>query len=234
MRTEPLTEEALYQLMTWLSPSFPVGAYSYSHGIEFAVEDGLITDRDSLAGWVEVIITHGAGRIDATLFRAAWQAVNDNDQGLLAWAAEMADAYRATPEMALESNKQGQAFVDTLRNVWPDPQFAAWAGKLSDFDRPVAYAVVVGLATSVAGVPLKHALIGYLHALAANLVSAGVRLVPLGQTDGQKAQAQLETPVRTTADSAVHRSIDDLGSAVPMVDWTSMKHETQYTRLFRS
>ena len=234
MRTEPLTEGALYQLMSWLSPSFPVGAYTYSHGIEFAVEDGLIPDRDSLAGWVEAIITHGAGRIDAVLFRAAWQSVNDNDRDLLAWAAEMADVYRATPEMALESSGQGQAFCDTLLDVWPDPQFAAWAGKFSDFDRPVSYAVVVGVAASIAGIPLKHALIGYLHALAANLVSAGVRLVPLGQTDGQKALAALETPVHHAADNALHRSVDDLGSTTPMVDWTSMKHETQYTRLFRS
>ena len=74
-----LTEQALYRLMTWLSPSFPVGGYSYSHGIEFAVEDGLIADRDGLARWVEAIIVHGAGRIDAALFRTAWQAVTDDD-----------------------------------------------------------------------------------------------------------------------------------------------------------
>ena len=234
MPTENITVEALYRLMTWLSPSFPVGAYTYSHGIEFAVEDGLITDRDSLTNWVEAIVTYGAGRIDATLFRAAWQAVNDDDPDALAWAAEMADVYRATPEMALESSGQGHAFLDTLSNVWPNPDFMAWAGKLTNLDRPVSYTVAVGIAAGVAKVPLHHALVAYLQALSANLVSAGVRLVPLGQTDGQRAQATLEGPIRAAAGSAISRPIDDLGSAAPMVDWTSMQHETQYTRLFRS
>ena len=83
MATAMITEQALYRLMTWLSPSFPVGGYSYSHGIEFAVEDGLITDRDGLARWVEAIIVHGAGRNDATMFRAAWEAVADGDPDLI-------------------------------------------------------------------------------------------------------------------------------------------------------
>jgi len=234
MITEKISDGALYRLMTWLSPSFPVGAYTYSHGIEFAVEIGLVADRDSLTDWVEAIVTQGAGRIDAALFRAAWQAVNDDDQDMLIWAAEMADAYRASPEMALESSGQGRALLDTLRNIWPDPLFMAWAGKLNNVDRPVAYAVAVGVAAAVAGVPLHHALVAYLHALAANLISAGVRLVPLGQTDGQKAQAALEGPVRAAAEQCQSRSINELGGAAPMVDWTSMQHETQYTRLFRS
>jgi urease accessory protein len=229
-----LTEQALYRLMTWLSPSFPVGGYSYSHGIEFAVEDGLVCDRDSLARWVEAIIVFGAGRNDAVLFGAAWQAVTDDDPDTLASAAEMADAFRATPEMALESTGQGQAFLDTLAAVWPDPRFGKWTAALARMDRPPAYAVAVGAAAAVAGVPLNHALVAYLHAMAANLISAGVRLVPLGQTDGQRAQAALEAPVRAAAGQALRRTLDDLGGAAPVVDWTSMQHETQYTRLFRS
>jgi urease accessory protein len=229
-----LTEQALYRLMTWLSPGFPVGGYSYSHGIEFAVEDGRVTDRDSLTRWVETIIVHGAGRNDAILFHAAWQAVSDDDPATLTRAVEMADAFRATPEIALESTAQGQAFLDTLANVWPDPNFQNWAETLANMDRPPAYAVAVGIAAAVAKVTLGHALVAYLHATAANLVSAGVRLVPLGQTDGQRAQAALEAPVRAAAERAMSRSLDDFGSAAPMVDWTSMKHETQYTRLFRS
>lgn len=229
-----LTERALYRLMTWLSPSFPVGGYSYSHGIEFAIEDGLITDRISLTRWVEAIIRHGAGRNDAILFRSAWQAVADDDPVALAEVAEMADALRATPEMALESTAQGQAFLDTLTKAWPDTNFQTWAQTLADLDRPPAYAVAVGVAAAASSVPLGHALTAYLHATAANLISAGVRLVPLGQTDGQLAQAALEVPTQAATEQALRRPLDDFGSATPMVDWTSMKHETQYTRLFRS
>jgi urease accessory protein len=194
----------------------------------------LITDWISLTRWVEAIICHGAGRNDATLFRSAWQAVIDDDPDALAQAAEMADALRATPEMALESTAQGQAFLDTLSKTWPDTNFQKWAQTLGDLDRPPAYAVSVGIAAAAAGVPLGHALVAYLHAMVANLISAGVRLVPLGQTDGQLAQAAMEAPVQAAAEEALHRPLDDFGSATPVVDWTSMKHETQYTRLFRS
>ncbi len=234
MATAMITEQALYRLMTWLSPSFPVGAYTYSHAIEFAVEEGLITDRNSLCNWIKAIITHGAGRNDASLFRTAWQAVRDNDTDTLVWAAEMADALRPTPEMALESTAQGQAFLNTLGAVWPDPIFHDWSKTLIQTERPPAYVLCTGVATAVAGVPLRLALVAYLHALAANLVSAGVRLVPLGQTDGQLVQAELEQPVHLAAEQALTRPIDDFGAAAPMVDWTSMQHETQYTRLFRS
>ncbi len=229
-----ITEQALYRLMTWLSPSFPVGAYTYSHGIEFVVEEGLITDRDSLAGWVEAIVTLGAGRNDATLFRAAWQAVCDNDTDTLVWTAEIADALRPTSEMALESTAQGQAFLDTLGAVWPNPIFHDWSKTLTQTRRPPAYALCIGVAAAVAGVPLRLALIAYLHALSANLISAGVRLVPLGQTDGQLIQAELEQPVHLATEQALTRPIDDFGASTPIVDWTSMQHETQYARLFRS
>ena len=234
MTIENVSERGLYRLMTWLSPSFPVGAYTYSHGIEFAVEGALITNRGDLQGWIEAILRHGAGQTDAVLFRAAWQAVNDDDPKLLAWAAEMADALRATPEMALESTAQGQAFLETLSKVWSEPALQKWAKELAGLDRPPAYAVIVGIAAAVAKVPLRHALVAFLHALSANLVSAGVRLVPLGQTDGQLTQAALEVPAHEAADRAISRPARDIGASAPIVDWTSMQHETQYTRLFRS
>jgi urease accessory protein len=234
MTTEPLNERGLYRLMTWLSPSFPVGAFTYSHGIEFAVEEELITDRSSLQGWIESIVRHGAGQTDALLLRVAWQAVTDNNPEQLNWAVEMADALRATPEMALESTAQGQAFLGALSKVSPDPDFLRWATILRDTDRPPAYGVVVGIAAATANVPLRPSLVAFLHAMSGNLVSAGVRLIPLGQTDGQLAQAALETLVHKAADRAITQSPDDLGASAPMIDWTSMQHETQYTRLFRS
>jgi len=229
-----ITEQGFYRLMTWLSPSFPVGAFSYSHGIEFAVEGGLVSDRGTLTRWVDAIVLHGAGRNDATLFRAAWQSVTDDDPKALVWAAEMADVYRATSETALESTGQGRAFLEALTAVWPEPEITKWTKALAAMDRPPAYAVTVGVAAAVAKIPLRPALIAYLHALAANLVSAGVRLVPLGQTDGQLTLAALEATVHAAANQALSRPIDDFGTTAPMLDWASMKHETQYTRLFRS
>ncbi len=229
-----LSGDGLYRLMSWLAPGFPVGAYTFSHGIEFAVEEGLVSDAESLAEWIEGIIRFGGGRLDADLLRAAWQAVEEKDDGLLAWAVERADAQRATMETALESRAQGGAFMDTVVAAWPGLGMERFRGLLDEMKRPPAYAVVVGVAAAGAGVPLAAAVSAYLHAVAANLVSAAVRLVPLGQTDGQKVMAALQAVVAGAVGATLERPPEDLGGAAPMVEWTSLKHESQYTRLFRS
>lgn len=230
----PLSGDGLYRLMSWLTPGFPVGAYTFSHGIEFAVEEGLVADGESLTIWIEGIIRFGAGRLDADLLRAAWRAVEEKDDGLLAWAVERADAQRATAETALASRAQGVAFLDTILAAWPGLGMERFQGMLDTMQRPPAYAVVVGVAAAGAGIPLAAALTAYLHAVAANLVSAAVRLVPLGQTDGQKTMAALQAVIAGEVPATLERRREDLGSAAPMVEWTSLKHESQYTRLFRS
>ncbi|MGB0750126.1 MAG: urease accessory protein UreF [Magnetospiraceae bacterium] len=222
----PLGQDALFKLMTWLSPSFPVGGYTYSHGIEYAVEIGLVHDRDSLTQWIEGILTFGLGRLDADLFRDAWRAVAAADAEALAHTAALGAAMKGTRELALESDAQGRAFLDMVKTVWPDPRL--------DGLKNAVYPVAVGAAAGVAQIPLEAALSAFLHAVAANLISAGVRLIPLGQTDGQRAIAQLEATLHRSVAASLARPPEDLGSAAFMVDWTSMQHETQYTRLFRS
>jgi urease accessory protein len=234
MATATITDPALYQLVSWLSPGFPVGAYAYSHGLEFAIEKEHIKDKVSLRQWVQAIITHGAGRSDAILFCAAWRAVDAGEEGTLTNAVTLSDAHRGTSEMALESSAQGAAFIKTVQACWTSSAFEKWAAVLNKIDRPISYAVAVGIAAGAAGIPLQSALLVYLQAFSANLISAGVRLVPLGQTAGQKVQAALQEPIIAAADAGLTRSLDDLGVATPMVDWASAQHETQYTRLFRS
>jgi urease accessory protein len=231
MNTEPITDEALYRLMAWLSPGFPVGSYAYSHGLEFAVEDGLVTDEASLCTWIEGVLSLGAGAIDGPLFAAAWRAGGD---AALLEIAELADCYRATAEMALESGAQGTAFLNTVAETWISPEFAHHADILRRQDRPIAYAVAVGVAAADAGVPLRAALIAYFHAFAANLTSAAVRLIPLGQVAGQRIIEDLRAPVSAAAHAAMEIPVDEIGSAGALIDWTSIAHETQYTRLFRS
>ncbi len=221
-------------LLAWLSPSFPVGAFSYSHGLEAAVERQLVTDRATLAEWIAGVLAYGAGRTDAMLFAHAHGAVCAGDEGAYAWAVERADVLRPSSEMALESRAQGTAFLATIRAAWPLPGLERWEAVIKATGRPPAYAVAVALACALAGIPVRMALPAYLHAFAANLVSAGVRLVPLGQTDGQRALAALDDAAHRAAEAALNTPIDDLGGAAFAVDWTSMVHETQYTRLFRS
>jgi len=228
----------LIRLMTWLSPSFPVGAYAYSHGIEYAVEADLITDRRTLTDWIGHLLRYGGARTDAVLLRAAHDAASAEDADAFRDIAEWADVFRPTPEIALESTAQGEAFLGTVTAAWPEIDLAPWRAALEAGSRPAAYAPAVGVVAALANVPLSAVLAAYLHGFAANLVSAGVRLIPLGQTDGQKATAELEDVVLDVAGNIAARDrivlADDLTSAAPMADWASMQHETQYTRLFRS
>ena len=224
----------LYRLMTWLSPAFPVGGFSYSHGLEYAVEAGLVNDAATARGWIEGIVLDGAGRADATLFAAAWRAVQSGDSARLVDVAELAEALRGTIETALESRAQGHAFLDTVTRVWAEPRLAEFQRDCAARDLAPAYPVAVAAVAATAGIGLRAALVAYLQAFAALLVSAAVRLVPLGQTDGQRVTAALEPIVLGAARAAIVRPLDDIGSAAPMVDWTSMSHETQHTRLFRS
>lgn len=218
----------LYALLAWTSPAFPIGAYTYSHGIEYAVETGAVKNRDTLASWVGRIVSKGAGFLDAVLFAEAWRAAGDATR--LDELADLATALRGTSEMALESSQQGASFLLATAAAWPHPALDAFAERHGGRAAlPIAFAIA-----AAGRVPLEPALTAYLHGMAANLISAGVRLVPLGQTDGQRALAALAPVVAATAARAIATPIEEAGSAAPMVDWTSMRHESQYTRLFRS
>lgn len=225
-----IADAALYRLLTWLSPAYPLGAFSYSHGLEFAVESGLVAGRASLGDWVRTILLQGAGRSDGPLLAAAWCAA-DGPDAALDDIGDLAAAWRGTAEMALENAAQGAAFLATTRAAWPHPRLDALAKRRGT---SVALPVAVGVACAAHGVPLAPALTAYLHGFAANLVSAGVRLIPLGQTDGQRLIAELEPAIDAAARHALTTPLDEVGTAAPLVDWCSMRHETQYTRLFRS
>jgi urease accessory protein len=227
-----MTSAALYRLLAWLSPSYPIGAFSYSHGLEAAIEQGLVTDRGSLVAWIEGVLAHGTGRVDGALFAAAWRAVAAGDEARVDAVADLAAAWRGTAEMALESRQQGASFLSITRTAWPHPRLEAVSGRR---DGQCALPVAVAVAAASHGIDVEAALTGYLHAFAANLCSAAVRAIPLGQSDGQRALAALATAVeRAVAAALATASLDEVGSAAPLLDWCSMRHETQYTRLFRS
>lgn len=227
MTTTP--DKALYRLMTWLSPAYPVGAYTYSHGLEQAFEMGLVTTPKSTQLWIADILCHGGGFADAVFLCEAYRAAND--PSALARVAAHALAYAPTTELALESESQGAAFIAVTEAAWPEARLERLTKQADD---PHAYAVAVGVAAEGAGIALEDTLHAYLHAFACNLVSAAVRLIPLGQTDGQRITAALEKSVNHTAERAISETIDTLATCAFMADISSMKHETQYTRLFRS
>lgn len=229
-----ITPKGLIRLMTWLSPSFPVGAYTYSHGVEYAIEEGLVKNGESLKTWCEGALLYGAGQSDGQLFAESWKRAEAKDLSGLLDLNDFARAFRPTSEMALESEAQGRAFLSIICDLHEHDDVLAFAKGLKEKSVHPSYPVVVGAVAAFEGVALEAALGAYLHAYCANIISAAVRLVPLGQTDGQKALVGLENVILDCVQSVLQKEFSDIGSASPMIDWTSMNHETQYTRLFRS
>src|SRR5215510_13230339 len=225
---------ALLRQQTWLSPAFPTGAYSYSHGLEWAVEAGQVHDRETLVDWLEADLRYGSGRNEAIFFHEAWESASEDDRPRLLRVAELAAVFRSTSEFALESVQQSIACLGMLRRVWCDRLLDWLSAMLRKLNLPPALAVVFGIRAATQGVPVSLALPAFLQSFTANLVNAGVRLLPLGQTDGQLAIAQLEEAVLSASAAAKETTLDDLGSAAFLLDLSSMAHETQYTRLFRS
>ncbi len=224
---------ALYRLMSWLSPSFPVGAFSYSHGIEYAVEAGLVRDEQSLRGWIEAGLNQEFGPVTGAMLRNAHEATTTRDRKGLADALEEARAFVPTTEFELEHRAQGQAFILCLQAAWSETRDSTWLNAILNGDW-VPYPCAVGIAAAAASVPLEAALNAFFHGVVSNLVSAGIRLIPLGQTSGQRILAHLQAAVLTAANDVLKRDPADIGAAAPLVEWTSTAHETQYTRLFRS
>jgi urease accessory protein len=222
---------ALYRLMAWLSPAYPIGAFSYSSGLEWAVEAGDIKNAETLRQWLAVMLGEGGGFCDAVFFVHAHRTSAAKDGAALRAVAELAAAFVPSKERLLETTAQGRAFLDATRAAWPCAALGdlevVWQG-------PLALPVAVGVTCAGHGIPCEPALQAFLQALTANWISAGVRLIPLGQTDGQRIIGALETEVATTAKRALTTPLDEIGSCTFRADIASMRHETQYTRLFRS
>lgn len=222
---------SLLPLFAWLTPSFPVGAYAYSHTLEWAVEAGDIKNEDSLGAFLGDLLALGFGRSDAILAAHAHRAAVAGDETALAEVNALAVALASSAELRLETCQQGRSFLDAVCAAWPAPGLDAAASALVG---EVAYPVAVGLAAGIHGLPLAPTLEAFLLATVQNLVSAAVRLAPIGQTAGTRVVARLAPTVHALALEIPALTLDDLGSATFRADLGSFRHETQYTRLFRS
>ncbi len=218
-------------LMVWLSPAFPVGAFAYSHGLEWAFETGDLGSAAALEGWLADLVGHGALRNDGLLLAAAFRAVRTGDGGALRDVAELALALAPSAERRLETVTQGTAFASAVARSWP---CEAIADRRAMNDGEIAYPVAVGTAAAGHDLPLPETLQAFGLAFVANLVSAAVRLGVVGQTDGQRVTAALLPALVAAAREAEAGDLDDLGACTFRSDLASLRHETQYTRLFRS
>jgi urease accessory protein len=217
--------------LIWLSPAYPVGAFAYSSGIEWVVEKGEVNSAATLREWLESMLTSGAGINDGIIFSHIHRAIASEDMAKVFEIAELAAAFVPTRERWQETTALGRAFIEVTQAAWP---CAALTNLVALWDRPVAYPVAVGAACAGHSISLVPALRAFLTAICANWVSAGVRLVPLGHTDGQCVLSALEPAVAASVKRALAAGLDDLASATFRADLASARHETQYTRLFRS
>ena len=211
MRSEPILT-----LAQWLSPAYPVGSFAYSHGLEWAVESGQVTDSKTLHTWLEAALQHGAGMADARILAAAYRAIDPTP------IDATARAFSASAERLKETVLQGAAFVRATADIWQT--------KLPDLTYPVA----VGHAARRHELPLELTVKMYLQAFMSNLAAAGMRLIPLGQTEGQRVIKALMPLCIEIADTALEGTLDDLSTTAFMSDIAAMKHETQYSRIFRT
>lgn len=235
--THMTDQAALFDAMSWMSPAWPIGAFSYSGGLEWAVEEGLIRDRETCREWLATMLESGPMQSDQVFFTHAWRAITQGDGGALLEAAEIAAAAQTGFERRLESTAQGVAFRRIAQSAAPcGAQFAAALEGVIEED--LTYPVAAGVLFALSAIPLQTALVAFLHGAVSNLVSAAQRLVPLGQTDGQLVLAGLRQPILDAAARAAQLPQGDpfgqIATAALLAEIGCMKHETQYTRLFRT
>jgi len=220
-------EGAVLPLFAWLSPSYPVGCYAYSHTLEWAVEAGDVTDEASLVAWLTDLLTLGLGRNDAILLSHAYRAIEQGDGERVATVNELALALSPSAELYLETSQQGRSFLDATLAAWPSARLFALEGD-------VAFPVSIGMAAAAHGIPLQITAQAYLFGLVQTLVSAAIRLAPIGQTAGIRVSASLAGTVQDVARQGMNLTLDDIGGSTFRADLGSFHHENQYTRLFRS
>jgi urease accessory protein len=213
-------------LLVWLSPSFPVGGFAYSHGLEAAVAKGIVTSRASLADWLNSLVEVGSIRTDVLLLAATWR--REAADGEL---NDLALALQPSAERYLETAQQGTSFAATIAAAWPCDAIAALREAV---DGDIAYPVAVGCAARGHAIAIRETARAFALAVVQNLVSAAIRLSVIGPTDGQRVVAELLEGVEQLARESERATLSDLGAAGFRADLAAIEHETLYSRLFRS
>ncbi len=203
----------ILKLTQWLSPAFPVGGYAYSHGLEQAISDGRIANSDALQNWLGYLLRFGSGQSDAVLLACTLRGED---------VAAEAVALCAARERFEETQKQGAAFAEAVSAI------------SNSVIAPAPLPVVVGVAARGLALSAEQVIALYLHAFSSNLVSAAVRFVPLGQTDGQRVLTGVHPVITELAAWAANARLTDIGTSALASDLAAMQHETLNVRIFKT
>lgn len=215
---------ALLRLMACLSPAFPVGSFSYSHGLERAVEDGRVADAGELDDWLGELLDHGSLRNDLILLAESTRRAATG--GDLADIAELAEALAGSAERHLEATLQGAAFIAAAA-TWPSPEASLLPAQCP-------YCVAVGAHAGAWGLDAAATASAFAQAAISNQLQAAIRLGVIGQTQALRLLASFEPALIDAGERAARSSLDDLGSSALVAEMAAMRHETQYSRLFRT
>ena len=210
------TDSKLITVMQWLSPAFPIGGFAYSHGLEWAINKGHVGNREELQKWISDLLEYGSLKNDAILIKLVLQGSDPKEIN------ELAMALCPASERLSETQLQGGAFCKIMRDVW--------SLEIDDLTLPIALA----LAAKNESIDQNLVLPAYLHSFCSNLISVATRLIPIGQTDGQKTLRELSPLISDSVRAVAKSDKDDLGSACFLSDVSAMQHEYLQPRVFKT
>ncbi len=224
-----LTHSHFLAILQLASPALPVGAYGYSEGLEMLVENGTIINIDNLKHWLKSELIYGSIRLDAAIMVRGFHAAKSDDRSALKRWNLWLSAARDTEELRAASWQMGRSLMQLLGKLEPEI-----LPVVNAVGYPSNYAIAFAIACAHWDINIQAALLAYLHSWANNLITAGIKLIPLGQTAGQELLLGLQPLLTTTVGEILTMEDDDLGCCNWGLSLASMQHETQYTRLFRS
>ncbi|MBI2772679.1 MAG: urease accessory protein UreF [Burkholderiales bacterium] len=232
------TDAALLGLIWLASPALPIGGFSYSEGLEGAVDTGLVTDEGSAANWLADQLHLGLARADLAAIAQAIAAWRSGDEPRLAQLNAWVLQTRETSELRQQAEQMGRSLVEWLRTVRPElveGPARRWASTGSARTEPsLTYPVAFALAASVIAAPARDSLLAFAFGWAENMMQAAIKSVPLGQSAGQRILLRLAAEIPSAVDHALALADDERQAFCPMLAILSSRHETQYSRLFRS
>ena len=223
--------KSLFYLLTWFSPSYPIGSYAYSHGLEYAVESKVIKDLSDLSYWISDFLCFGSGYNDGILISCGYNAVINKDLNELEKISQVAKAYKSSKEIALESNQQGISFAHAVSSSLSSNKFD---GLIKIINKNISFPLVVACAGATCEISKLDLISAYLHAFVSNIISSALRLMSIGQTESQILLLKFKKEVELLTNKIILKTMNDLGSSVLIGEWSSANHEKQYSRLFRS
>ena len=214
----------ILKLLTWNNQSFPIGSYCFSSGLEFAVESKLIQSGKDLQYWLNDLLKYGSLYSDALILLEAWKLASKKENNKINDLNNFAVSLNQSNEKYIENYEQGKSFIKITEDAWNHKYIS------KKLVYPIAYAV----AAVQENINMEDVLICYLHSSLCNLLAAGIKLIPLGQTEGQKIQIALNTYIEEEYKNILKKNFNDIGNCGWVNDIISMKHENQFTRTFRT